>query len=349
MLLAGCGDPPAATVEPELRPVRIAVVSQNGGLRERAFSGISQSTQESRMSFKVSGTIVELPVQVGDRLAAGALIARLNPSTYDLAVQQAEASLAQATANQRNAESNYSRVKELYENNNASRNDLDGARANAESARAQVSSARKSLEIAQLDRSYTRLNAASDCTVASVDVDLNENVSAGNQVAKVNCGSGIEVSLGVPEGLISGLSQGMPARVAFNALPGRSFAGAVTEVGVSAGGSAATFPVVVALDVSDAVLRPSMAAEVIFEFPNMQSDTFVIPAAAVVNDERGTFVFVAEPDANGTAVVRRRPVTAGELISTGIEILDGLADGDRVVTAGTSVIREGQTVLLPKE
>ena len=172
LALSACSDSANVTAEPALRPVRVAVVSQNGDFRERSFTGISQSTQESRMSFRVAGTIIDIPVQVGDRLAAGDLIARLNPSNFDLTVQQAEASLAQATANQRNADSAYSRAKELYENNNASRNDLDSARANAESAEAQVQSAAKSLEIARLDRSYTRLTAATDCTIASVDAEL---------------------------------------------------------------------------------------------------------------------------------------------------------------------------------
>lgn len=345
--LWGCGEPEQVVTQAPLRPVRIAIVADNGDVRERSFSGISQSTQESRMSFRVSGTIIELPVQVGDKLKSGELIASLNPSSYDLTVQQAEASLAQAEANQRNADADYERVKGLYENSNASRNDLDSARANAESARAQVKSAGKSLEIAELNRSYTRLTASDDCSVASVDVDLNENINSGEQVARVTCGAGIEVRFGAPESLISGFERGMPARVRFSAIPEREYLGEVTEVGVASGSSAATFPIVVSLLDTDRRVRPSMAAQVIFEFGRDQSDVNVIPASAVANDELGTFVYVAEPQADGTAVVRRQAVEAGELTANGIEILSGLTAGDRVVTAGTSVLRDRQSVLLP--
>lgn len=348
-LLLGCGEPEKPIAEAELRPVRVVIASQNGVLRERAFSGIAQSTQASRLSFRVSGTVVELPVQVGDKLSRGGLIARLNKSVFDLAVQQAEASLAQALANQRNADASYSRMKELYENNNASRNDLDSGRANSESAEAQVRSARKSLELAELDRSYTRLTASGDCTVASLDMELNENVNAGTPVAQINCGEGIEVRLGVPESLIGGLAQGMVAQVRFSAISGRSFSGKITELGVAAGGSAATFPVVVALAQTDVAIRPSMAAEVVFEFRSDASEAHIIPAVAVINDERGSFVYVAIADKDDIAVVERRPVAIGELRSEGIEILEGLADGDIVITAGTTVIREGQTVLLPQD
>ncbi len=343
-----CSEDAGPPTEPALRPVRVELVSRNGDLRERSFTGVSRSTQESRMSFKVSGTVTDVPVQVGDRLQSGALIARLNTSTFDLTVQQAEASLAQARASQRNADASYSRTKELYTNNNASRNDLDSARANAESAAAQVRSAAKSLEIARLDRSYTRLTAPTDCRVAAVDIEINENVSAGTQVATVNCGSGIEVSLGVPESLIGGLEQGMEARVRFNALPNEAFAGRLTEVGVASVGNSATFPIVVTLEDSVSSLRPGMAADVTFEFRNLLADVHAVPSTAVMNDEQGSYVFVAVPTDNGQAEIERRSVATGELTANGVEILEGLVNGDRVVTAGTTVIRSGQRVLLPE-
>ncbi|MEM6639900.1 MAG: efflux RND transporter periplasmic adaptor subunit [Pseudomonadota bacterium] len=349
VLLFGCGQTTTDTGDVPLRPVRTAVVSSAGGQRERAFTGLSQSTQESRMSFRVGGTVIELPVQVGDDLKKGDLIARLNPSTYELTVQQSDAALAQALANQRNADASYSRTKELYENNNASRNELDGARASAESARAQVRSARKSLEIAQLNRSYTRLEAAADCTIAQLDVDLNENVNAGTPVARVNCGSDIEVRVGVPEGLITDLKRGMDASIRFNAVRDRQFAGTVTEIGTAPESGAATFPVVVSLNDTDPAVRPGMAAEVALAFERSSDGSIlVIPAAAVINDERGTFVFVAKPTDAREATIQRRAVRIGELTADGIQVLDGLSPGDHVVTAGTTVIRENQTVLLPE-
>ena len=349
LTLCACGATEAPSADPPLRPVRVAVVTDEGGVRERTFSGISRSTQESRLSFRVGGTVVELPVQVGDQLRAGDLIAALNSSTFDLQVQQAQASLAQALANQRNADANYERVKGLYANSNASRNDLDAARANAESARAQVQSARKSLEIAQLDQSYTRLAAASDCTVVSVAVELNENVSVGSEIARVSCGSGIEVGLGIPGSLIGQFAPGMPASVRFTDLPNRTFPATVSEVGVASGASSATFPVTVTLDAYDPAVRSSLSAEVTVQFQRENSGIQVVPAAAVIRDESGTFVYLADPQDDKTAVIRRRPIEIGELTEGGVEIASGLEPGDRVVTAGTSVIRESQTVLLPAQ
>ena len=157
-VLAGCGGGETEAVE-QLRPVRYVVIEDGTTLRDRSFSGISKSTTESRLSFKVTGTVESIPVQIGQRLDAGSLIMELDSTTYELQVQQAEAALVEAEANDRRAAANYERTRGLYANDNASLNDLEAARAQAESAEAMVDSAVKALEIARLNLSYTRLTA----------------------------------------------------------------------------------------------------------------------------------------------------------------------------------------------
>lgn len=348
VLISACSPSEGPAEEVALRPVRTITVTANQGNRVRTFSGVSQSTQESRLSFKVSGTVTRLPVRTGTQLKAGDIIAELNRSSFELEVQRAEASLAQAQANQRNADSNYERVKELYEGSNASLNDLDTARANAESARAQVRSNRKALEIAQLNRSYTRLAVPEDCTVASLDLELNENVSSGQTVARVNCGAGIQVNVGIPESLIGSLAEGMKAEVSFNAISERPTPATITEIGGTTNGGSATFPVVVTLDNSPDNVRSGMAAEVVFTFSQQSpSSVLIVPASAVLSDNEGTYVFLAIPDTKDRGIVSRRNVTIGELVERGIQIRSGLRPGDRVITAGTSVVRDGLVVLLP--
>lgn len=347
-LLSGC-DRDVTVEEPRLRPVRTITVSEPVTVRTRTFSGSSKSSRESRLSFKVAGTVVEIPVQVGDDLKAGDLVARLDPSQYELQLQQAQASLVQAEASARNAEANYNRVKGLYENSNASRNDLDSARAVAESARAQQRAQEKSLELARLNLSYTRLLVNADCSLADLSVEVNENVAAGSQVARVNCGQELEVNTDVPESVIAGISQGMAVTIRFNSLPGDTFEGRVIEVGVASDGTSSTFPVSVRVEEPDPALRSGLAAEVSFSFTSKSvAGTHLVPLTAVVNDADGPYVYVAEPVAEaGQAIVRRKPVRLGELTEAGMQVQAGLATGDRVITAGVSVIREGQRVLVP--
>lgn len=349
LLLAGCGQSDEA-FEERLRPVRFVTVSDASAFRDRSFSGTSKSSRESRLSFKVSGTIVSLPVQIGQRLKAGDLIAEIDPASYVLQAQQAQASLVEAQANDRRAAANYERTKGLYANSNASLNDLDSSRAQAESASAQVRAASKALEIARLNISYTKLTADTECSIASLNAEVNENVAAGQQVAAVSCGDAYEVTLDLPESLIGSVDDSTPVSIRFGAIPDTEFSGRISEIAVSSSSGSAAFPVVVKIDGSHPTLRSGLAADVTFQFDSAasQGGGFVLPVTAVISDPSGAFVFVAEPnETEGEAVVRRRVVKLGELTQSGIEIADGLKVGDRVITAGISVIREDQRVLVP--
>ncbi|MGI9237399.1 MAG: efflux RND transporter periplasmic adaptor subunit [Woeseiaceae bacterium] len=349
LMLVGCGKSDEA-FEERLRPVRYVTVSDASAFRDRSFSGTSKSSRESRLSFKVGGTITDLPVQIGQRLNAGDLIAAIDPASYVLQSQQAQASLVEAQANDRRAAANYERTKGLYANSNASLNDLDSARAQAESASAVVRAAGKALEIARLNVSYTRLTAGTDCSIASLNAEVNENVASGQQVAAVSCGDAYEVTLDLPESLIGSVDESTPVSIRFGAIPGQSFSGTISEIAVASSAGSAAFPVVVMIDGSHPSLRSGLAADVTFQFDSAasQGGGFVLPVSAVISNPSGTFVFVAEPDETGSeAVVRRRDVSLGELTQSGIEIAEGIEVGDRVITAGISVIREDQRVLMP--
>ena len=349
LIVAGCG-PSDDAFEERLRPVRYLTVSDVSAFRDRNFSGTSKSSRESRLSFKVSGTIINVPVQIGQRLNAGALIAEIDPASFLLQEQQAQATLVEAQANDRRASANYERTKGLYANSNASLNDLESARAQAESASAVVRAASKDLEIARLNVSYTKLKAAADCSIASLNVEVNENVAAGQQVAAVSCGDEYEVTLDLPESLIGSIDEWTPVVVRFGAIPDDEFSGVVSEIAVASTAGSAAFPVVISIIGSHPALRSGLAADVTFKFDSAASQDggVLLPVTAVINDPGGTFVFVAEPtETDGEAYVRRRRVTLGELSESGIEIAEGLAVGDRVITAGISVIRDGQRVLIP--
>lgn len=346
LTLIACGEDPGPAEE-KLRPVRYFMVDADSGARIRTFSGVSKSSTESRISFKVPGTVTEVPVQIGQRLSAGDLIAELDRATYDLQAQQAEAALVEAEANSRRAAANYERTKGLYANDNASLDDLESARAGAESADAMVASAGKALDIARLNASYTRLTADTDCSIASLEVEVNENVASGQQVALVSCGDDFEVTMDLPESLIGTIAVGTETTIEFGAIPDARFAGEVSEVAVASSVGSAGFPVVIRVLDQSPLLRSGLAADVTFLIDEGDdSNTFVLPVSAVVNGTDGRYVFVAEPSGEGEAVVRRKPVSLGELTQLGIEVVEGVQIGDRVVTAGITVIRDGQRVLL---
>jgi len=348
LILATWGCAEQTPPEPALRPVRTQQVFSTGVERVRSFSGIARAGQESRLSFKVAGTVELLDVKLGDRVRQGQVLARLDPQDYQLRVEDTEATLARIRAEVRNAEANYARIRELYENNNASRNDLDASLAGFESARAALESGEKRLEQARLQLSYTRLEAPSAGAISQVPVEVNENVQPGQTVAVLTSGARPEVEIGMPEVFISRVREGQSVEVTFDALGNRSFRATVTEVGVASTGLATTFPVKARLESDESEILPGMAAEVHFRFDDGEArERIEVPAFAVGEDREGRYVYVVEEVGEGIGRALRREVTVGGLTADGgLEILQGLVDGDRVVTAGVSRIQDGRKVRL---
>ncbi|MEM7194663.1 MAG: efflux RND transporter periplasmic adaptor subunit [Pseudomonadota bacterium] len=340
VLLAGCTEE-VEVGEAPLRSVRFTVIPETNERRVRSFTGVSSSAQEAALSFKVSGTMTSLDVAVGDAVEAGQRIATLETSTYDLQLQQSQAELARSQAEKRNADAVYKRTKGLYENQVASRSELDNSRAAAESAEALVRASSRAVELARLNLSYTRLSAKDSCSVASTSADEGENVNAGQEIVRVNCGDSLNVDISIPESQIGNIIQGMEGRVRFDSLAGREFDAQVVEVGVSASGT--TFPVSLSVRDSEG-LRSGLAAEVDFIFQNVASYPNV-PASAVSEDQQGRFVYLLkETDTAGQGQVSRQQVEVGELTSNGLEVRQGIEAGDKVITAGVSVVRDGLIV-----
>ncbi len=336
------------SIEIPLRPVKSITVSAAAVDRERDFSGTSKSSQEARLSFKVAGSIKFRSVSVGDTIKPGDVIAELDATPFELQAQQARANLASSEAAKRNADANYQRLRNLYENNNASRNELDSARANAESTEAQVKANQKALEIAELNVEYTRLIANNDCLIASISVEVNENVNAGQEIVRANCGSTLEVEIAVPESLISGIVQDAPAEISFTSIPDQTFTGIVTEVAVAATGGGNTFPVTVRIDNEHPELRSGLAANIRIDTQataDENTNLIIVPAHAVIQDNDGRHVFLLEPgDDQGVGIVRRKTVEIGELTSAGLEIKEGLNDGDQLIVAGLTAVNDGMKV-----
>ncbi len=344
VLLSGC----SKDKEPEkktLRPVRYQAAGNSNGARVRVFSGTAKSAIESNLSFKVAGTVSRIDVKVGDIVKRKQLIATLDSKDYGLTVQEAEAGLQQAKAQAVNATSNYARIRKLYENDNVSKSDLDNSRAAYDSANAFVKSIKTKLELAKSRLGYTILSAPFSGAVTAVHVDENENIAAGHPIVSMASETKPEVQVAIPGILISKITEGSSVSVTFDAVPDQSFIGIITEVGV-ASRFATTYPVTISIDGRDEFIRPGMAAHVKFIFESTRKSTIIVPSHAVGEDKDGKFAFILIPGKDDIGNVRKISVKTGELVSEGLEVLEGLSDNDLVVTAGISKLKTGMKVRL---
>jgi len=196
---------------------------------------------------------------------------------------------------------------------------------------------------------YTHLKAPEAGTLATVDIEVNEYVQAGELVATLLAGDQIEVSVSVPASVIRSIERGAEAKARFNSLEGKVLAGTVTEVGVASVGGATTFLVTLRLTEGQDQVRAGMSADVTFVFESAKDGPkYALPISAVGEDRKGRFVYMLQSEGEGLGTVHRSPVQVGEILSDGIEILEGVKPGDLVVTAGVSRIYDGLQVRVPE-
>jgi len=331
-------------MEEKIRPVRYMEVTTGGSGSLRVFTGTAKTGIESKLSFKVGGTIKKINVKVGDFVNKGAVIAVLDDTDYRIKVKEAEAGLKQAESQALNTKNNYARVKTLYETNSVSKSELDGARAQYESATANVEGMRSTLEYARLQLSYTRLLAPVSGSIAVSNSENNENVQIGEIIAILIVGKDMEIELGIPENVINRIKTGMNVSITFPSL-NNTFNGVVSEVSPSIDVNSSTYPVSIKILNPTIDMKSGMAANVTFKFEGSSSkEVLVVPIAAVGEDSDGRFVFLVEPDSGNIAIIKKQHIQIGELTSDGFEVVSGLSLSQKVATAGLQSLIEGQKV-----
>ncbi|MEM9173865.1 MAG: efflux RND transporter periplasmic adaptor subunit, partial [Myxococcota bacterium] len=323
-LVSGACSEEAPPTEEVVRGVLVETVDAPGTTRERILTGVTRSVDTTDLSFRVAGQLVELGVKTGDIVEAGALIAILDRTDYEIELAEAKAALTQAEAELRNADASYARARALYEREGIARTDLEAARASAESGQANVDAAAQRVRAAGRQLDYTRLVAPSDGAISAVPVELRENVTSGQAIAVLQTGGPPEVEVAFPEVLISSVKAGDPAEAIIEAFPQDVYEGVVRKVGIAPADGAATYPVTVRLDTGWDRIRPGMAAEVRFRFQQSAGAKPIVPASAVGEDRDGRYVFVVEPEEGGFFQTRRQPVEVGGLAGAGVQVETGL-------------------------
>jgi RND family efflux transporter MFP subunit len=407
LAVMGIGCRPAASEPETIRPVRAMKVGDLKAILGRDFPGRAKASHEVDLSFRVSGPLISMPVDVGSQVKKHDIVAVIDPRDFQTGldsaegklsaaqanllamergarteeVEQLKAALARAEAEFRKAAADHQRSDQLLPTRAISQEQFDRTLAQRESTAAQVTQAREDLSIGlkgarqedleakraevkaleaaaddaknQLD--YTVLKAPFDATVAAKYVHNFQTVQAKQPIVRLLEVSKIEVTVQVPESLITVAPRVQSVKCRFDAFPGREFVGKITKIGSEASETTRTFPVTVVIDQpEDIQILPGMAAVIRAEPPERAleaTDGLVVPPSAVFADESGqagqqSYVWVIGGD---SGKVTRRAVTTGELTPVGIVVTDGLKTGEWVVTAGVHSLDDGQQVRIAQE
>ncbi len=338
LLFSGCGHEEPKAESP--RPVYVWSVPDWEKAERVHFSGQGKSPQEVRLSFRVSGEIEQLEVYPGKVLEEGDLVARLDPTDYELEVQRMESNVARADAQLIRAEADYQRTRALFEADNVSRSILDRDRALFVSAEGEKNAAEKALALAKQRLEYTVLRAPRKGTVSRVPVETFQTIEAGTLITTLSSLDRLRMETGVSERVIAGIERGGKAEVIFDRFPGRVFEAKVVEVSVEPT-RIATWPVTVELEEIADGLRPGMAGRVEFLLSREMENVLLVHPVAISQTGTDTpYAWVVD----GEGKVRRREVQTGTLQDGGMEIICGLKPGDQLVVRGVRFMDEGLRV-----
>ncbi len=336
---SACGKKEEPVKKEVVRPVKTMVIKAGIGPGIHKFAGVVRGSRRSELSFKVSGPLVELPVDEGQEVKKGQLIARIEPRDFELAVKEAKARAVEA-------ENQYKRYRELYAKKQVSKADFDRYRAARDIARAQLEDARNALK-------DTYLRAPFDGVIAKRFVENYQKVQAKQPIVYLHDISQIEILVDVPELIIAELKENQAATKAwaeFQAAPGKKYPLKVKEFSTKADPATQTYQVVLTMpQPKEANILPGMTCTVLAELGGgvKAAKGIRIPAIAVLNDADGkSYVWVLDKK---TMTVHKTPVKLGALTgSEDIVVTEGLKGGETIVTAGVTKLRDGMKVRIWK-
>lgn len=348
LVLAGCEERPGAQADQPAPPKPIAwtEVTRFDAQQTRRLPGVLRAAQRAPLSFEVSGRVTEVAVEIGESFERGQVLARLDPRSYELALEERRGQLAEAKAQLAEAEEDFERQRQLYEQGWAAKAAYDRAKSAKESARSRVETARARVAIAREDLADTKLVAPYSGTVADRLAEPSQRLQAGTTVLKVQGGDALEAVVAAPETVVDRLEPASRHAVRLPARPEAELTGTIAEIATDAQTRNA-YAVTLRLAQAPQGVRSGMTAEVAFrlETPDRTAnDTppVAIPATAFLAAEGQTQIaFVFDRQAK---VVRRRAIEVAEISGDRALVSGGLEPGEIVATKGLAFLTDGQRV-----
>lgn len=341
-VLVACDEQKVAEdFEPAPRPVRVLAVAERSAGEEVTLSGIVEAKTSVDFAFRIGGRLIERSVEVGDRVEAGDLLARLDDTDERSALRAAESDLLAAEGQLIEAEGNFERQAQLLERGFTTRQRYDEAVQVLRTLRSQVESAKARVEIASTRLDDTTLVADAAGVVTQRAAETGEVVAPGQMIVRLARDDGRDAVFDAPADLVARASRSAPIAVSLSIDPGVSATGRVREVSPQADPVTGTFRVRVGL--TDAPERMRLGSTVTGSMTMESDGGIAVPASALHRAQGGPAVWVVDPE---TETVSLRPVDVASHRPTEVLVTGGLVPGEVVVTAGVQTLRAGQRVRL---
>ena len=356
---------------PGVAAVRVATVTTaaaagNGAGVVLNGAGYVTARRRATVSAKVTGKVTEVLVEEGQTVREGQILARLDPTQANAALAYAEAQLAAARkamaedrARLREAELSLARQQQLLKDGLVGHATIEPVQANVEALQARIAYETEQVAVAEAQVALRRADVADTVVRAPFGgVAISKDAQPGEMISPVSAGGGftrtgictivdmasLEIEVDVNEGYINRVSERQPVEAILDAYPDWRIPAHDLAVVPTADRQKATVKVRIAFDELDPRILPDMGVKVSFQerahgAAPAGEPGIVIPKAAVRTDEGRAIVFVLRGER-----VERRAVTLGNERDDDVEVLSGLADGERVITDGPATLRDGDAV-----
>jgi RND family efflux transporter MFP subunit len=341
-------------VQPPPPRVEVAVPVQRSFTRYLEATGNTAAFKSVDLVARVQGFLQSINYKDGAFVKQGTSLFTIEPDTYKLKLEQAEAAETGAQASLRQAEADFKRQQELVQRQAVSQATLDTSTANRDNAQANLLQAQVNTKIAAVNYGYTNVTAPFDGVVSAHLVSVGELVGASSptQLATIVALDPIYVNFNVNEqdvlrireearrrGMTADDLRQLPVEVGLQTETGFPHKGTLDYAAATLNPSTGTLPVRGVLPNADRALLPGFFVRVRVPVDQVQNALFV-PDVALGADQAGRYVLVV----NGDNIVEQRKVRVGPLDGELRVIEEGLKADDRVVTAGLLRAIPGQKV-----
>ena len=359
-LASACAKPQAS--EPAAaQPVRTHTVAAAPAPPALRYSASIEPREQVSLAFKTSGYIdlvLRRPgadggsrvAQPGDRVARGALLARVQETDYRERVNQGRAKLAEGEASLTKARLDLARAHTLFTSQSLTKPELDAAQASFDAAEARVAAARADLELARSALADCALITPASGVILERRIELGTLAAAGTVGFVVGDVSAVKARFGIPDGMVGSVALGDAIDVTVEGSAASTFTGRVTAVAPAADPQSRVFAVDVTIPNQDGHLRPGMIGTVaVPTSPRAAAASprpLTIPLTAVVrsSQESSAYAVMVVEHENGADLARVRRVTLGDVMGNAIAVVAGLAAGERVVVSGATLLADGRAV-----
>lgn len=349
LMLAGCSRPEAPR-EP-VRAVKLMTVGRGAPQAHAGYAGEIRARTEYRPGFRVGGKLVQRPVEVGQRVAAGQLLAQLDAQDLALAAQAAQAQVVAAQTQRDLAAADFKRFADLKAQGFVSGAEIERRQATLDAAEATLRQARAQGSVQGNQAGYARLLADGPGVVMSVDAEVGQVVAAGTPVLRVARDGARDAVIAVPEDQVPRIRVGQPAQLRlWSAGPtdAAPLTAQVRELAASADPVTRTFQVKLGLP-ADAKVALGATVSVVLDGASGASDPTAsaalrLPTSALIRaagNAKDTAVWVFDP---ASSSVSMRTVVVSGIDGNEVLVAAGLKQGEEIVAAGVHVLSPGQRV-----